>query len=126
MLVVLQHSSDRPSTRPPGIAAVHADALVLPGTLYGVPAAHGVHAAAPDAEYVFAGHAVHDVASGLVSPGYSLLQPAALCRPAGQSAQALQWRPITSSRTSPVPSSVQGQYSWLPTWYWPAPHPSCP
>ena len=69
--------------------AVHADAVVLPGGLYGVPAAHGVHAAAPDAEYVFAGHTVHDVASGLL-PFQLCLQPGPLYRPAGQDSHLLQ------------------------------------
>ncbi len=46
--------------------------------------------------------AVHDVA---------VEQPAALCRPAGQSAQALQEPP---------------QHVDLPVWYWPAPHPRFP
>ena len=43
--------------------------------------AAAVHDVAPGALYVPAAHAVHDVA---------VEQPAPLCRPAGQSAQALQ------------------------------------
>ncbi len=49
-----------------------------------IPAAQLVHDNAPGPENVPAGQAVHDVSSE---------QPAPLCRPAGQSAQALQ--PLT-------------------------------
>ncbi len=79
--------------RHPAGQLVHALALVRPVCALNVPAVH----------------AVHDVA---------LEQPAPLCRPAGQSAQALQSLAL-------VPR-VQGQSAWLPTWYWPAPHPSIP
>ena len=76
----------------PAAQFVHDDA---PGALC-VPAAQFVHVAsaavvAPVGPYLPAAHAVpvHAVASGLL-PYKSLLQPPPLCRPAGQSAQALQ------------------------------------
>ena len=64
-----------------------------------------VHEDAPDALDVPAAHAVHDVARE---------QPAALCRPAGQSAQALHWE------------DQQPEHPDRPVSYCPAPHPLYP
>ena len=90
----------------------HGVSLDEPGEGQYEPAVQFVHAAALErpvcALYVPAAHAVHDVA---------VEQPAPLCRPAGQSAQALQELTVAVP-----PSPVQGQPAWLPTWYWPAPH----
>ena len=122
----LSHALERPvcALYVPAAQLVHAAAPVC--ALY-VPAGQLVHVAsaavvAPVGPYLPAAHAVpvHDLAWSQPS-----FQPAPLCRPAGQFAQALQERaPPLGPRG--VRGLVQGQYAWLPTWYWPAPHPSIP
>ena len=97
-----------------------------------------MHDDAPGALCVPAAQFVHVTSAAVVAPGAfvpnlpaaqvavhaatSILeQPAPLCRPAGQSAQALQ-----ESAVAVPPCPVQGQPARLPTWYWPAPHPLNP
>ena len=88
----------------PAAQLVHA--LDRPVCVLYVPAAQAVHDDAPDGLYVPAGQtSVHDVARE---------QPAALCRPAGQSAQALHWSPYFE------------QHFDRPVSYCPAPHPLAP
>ena len=99
------------------VPAAHAAHALWPVAGWRHPAGQLAHAAALErpvcALNVPAAHAVHDVA---------LEQPPPLCRPAGQSAQALQALIVVG----PLRPPMQGQPAWRPTWYWPAPHPPYP